>query len=121
MRIFGFWLTSVIFGVTIQDAQSRVGNVLSSIAIFPPTVTFFSTMSTGNPASAMSRAAVIPAIPPPITKARFVTGVSPGVSGVSKIVFAIAAFPRAIAFSVASSGFFKTHEHCSRIFATSTL
>ena len=121
MRMLGFWLTSVIFGVTIQEAQSRVGNVLSSIAILPPTVTFFSTISTGKPASAISRAAVIPAIPPPITRARFVIGVSPGVKGVSRIVLAIAALPRAIAFSVASAMSFITHEHCSRMLAISTL
>ena len=121
MRMFGFWLTSVIFGVTIQEAQSKVGNVLSNIAIFPPTVGFFSTMSTGNPASAISNAAVIPAIPPPITRALFVTGVSPSVRGVSKIDFAIAALPSAIAFSVASFTSFKTQDVCSRMFATSTL
>ena len=119
--MFAFWLTSVIFGVTIQEAQSNVGNVLSSIAIFPPMVTFFSTMSTGKPASAMSRAAVIPAIPPPMTKALFVIAVSPGVRGVSSIVFAMAAFPSAMDFSVALGMSFMTQEHCSRMFATSTL
>ena len=30
IRIFGFWLTSVILGVRMQDEQSSVGNVLSS-------------------------------------------------------------------------------------------
>ena len=119
--MLGFWPTSVIRGVTIQEAQSSVGNVLSSMAIFPPTVGFFSTKSTGKPASAMSSAAVMPAIPPPITRARFVIGVSPGVSGVSNIDLAMAAFPKATAFSVASAMSFITHEHCSRMLATSTL
>ena len=41
-------------GVRIQAAQSSVGKVLSSCAILPPIVGFASTMSTGNPASAMS-------------------------------------------------------------------
>ena len=98
--IFSFWATSTIFGVRIQAAQSSVGNVLSSCDIFPPIVGFFSTMSTSNPASAISSAVCIPAIPPPITSARFVTGLSPGVSGALRFTFATAAFARIIAFSV---------------------
>ena len=56
MRILSFWATSTIFGVSMQAAQSSVGKVLSSCAILPPIVGFVSTMSTGNPASAISSA-----------------------------------------------------------------
>ena len=97
---FSFCATSTIFGVRIQAAQSSVGKVLSSCAIFPPIVGFVSTISTGNPASAISSAVCIPAIPPPITSARFVTGLSPGVSGALRLTFATAALPKIIAFSV---------------------
>ena len=41
----------------------------------------YNTISTSKPASAISRAVCIPAIPPPITRALFVTGLSPAVRG----------------------------------------
>ena len=47
--------------------QSLVGKVLSSCAITPPMLGFFSIRETSIPISAKSSAAWIPAIPPPIT------------------------------------------------------
>ena len=63
-------------------------------------VGFFSTMSTGNPASAMSSAVWMPAMPPPMTNARLITGLVPAVRGAFKWTLAMAARPRIIAFSV---------------------
>ena len=111
--ILGCIEASTIFGVRMQAEQSNVGKVLSSWAILP-------TISTLYPASAISRAVWIPAIPPPITKALFSTWLSPDTSGVFKSAFATAAFTREIAFSVPSSLFLWTHEQCSLILAIST-
>ena len=121
MWIRSFWPTSTIFGVTMQEEQSSVGKVLSSWAILPPMVGFDSTISTSNPASAISRAVCIPAMPPPITSARFVTGVEPAVSGLSSVAFATAAFISAIAFCVPTALSLWTQEHCSRMLATSSI
>ena len=103
MLIFSFCAQSTIFGVRMQAAQSRVGKVLSIWVILPPMVGCFSTMSTSKPASAMSRAVWMPAMPPPMTSARLVTGLVPGVSGALSWTLAIAARPRMMAFSVASA------------------
>ena len=118
--ILGCIEASTIFGVRMQAEQSNVGKVLSSWAILPPILGCFSTISTLYPASAISRAVWIPAIPPPITKALFSTWLSPDTSGVFKSAFATAAFTREIAFSVPSSLFLWTHEQCSLILAIST-
>ena len=91
MLIFSFCAASTIFGVRMQAAQSRVGKVLSSWAILPPMVGCFSTMSTSKPASAMSSAVWMPAMPPPMTSARLVTGLSPAVRGAFSCTLAIAA------------------------------
>jgi hypothetical protein len=48
--------------------QSIVGNVLSSWAILPPMLGDFSTRYTLIPRLATSKAACIPAMPPPITR-----------------------------------------------------
>ena len=117
----GWAFTSPIFGVRIQDEQSSVGNVLSSCDILPPILGVFSTISTGYPASAISSAVWIPAIPPPITSALFVTRLSPGFSGAFKFTFATAARIRMTAFSVASSISLWIQEQCSRMFAISTI
>ena len=103
MLIFSCAFTSPIRGVRIQEEQSRVGNVLSSCDILPPILGVFSTISTSYPASAISRAVWIPAIPPPMIRALFVTRLSPGWRGVFKFTFAIAALARITAFFVASS------------------
>lgn len=121
MLILGWAFASTIFGVRIQAEQSRVGKVLSSWDILPPILGVFSTMSTGYPASAMSNAVWIPAMPPPITRARLVTRLSPGFSGVFKFTLATAARIRITAFSVASSISLWIQEQCSRMFAISTI
>ena len=69
----------------------------------------------------MSSAVWIPAMPPPMTSARLVTGVSPGVSGAFSLTLATAALPKMIAFSVPVCLSLWTHEHCSRTFAISTM
>src|SRR5450759_5002158 len=51
----------------VHIAQSLVGKVLSSAAMCPPIAGSFSTRYTLKPASARSRLACIPAIPPPTT------------------------------------------------------
>ena len=67
--MFGWRPASTILGVRMQEEQSRVGNVLSSCDMRPPMLGERSTRYTWKPASAMSSAAWIPAIPPPITRA----------------------------------------------------
>ncbi len=54
--------------------QSRVGKVSESWAMWPPMEGSRSTRTTWWPQSAMSRAAWMPAMPPPMTSARLVTG-----------------------------------------------
>ena len=105
----------------MQAAQSSVGNVLSIWVILPPIVGFFSTMSTSKPASAMSKAVCIPAMPPPMTSARFFTGLVPATNGAFSWTFAMAARPRIIAFSVAVAFSLWIQEHCSRMLAISTM
>ena len=121
MLIFSWADASTIFGVRIQAEQSRVGKVLSSCDILPPILGVFSTISTSYPASAMSSAVWIPAIPPPMTKARFVTRLSPGFRDAFRFTFAIAALARITAFLVASSISLWIQEQCSRMLATSTM
>ena len=53
--------------------QSMVGKVLSRRAIMPPTLGLFSTMTVSRPPSAQSRAACMPATPPPMTRTRLLT------------------------------------------------
>ena len=61
------WSTELcsMFGVPMQAAQSRVGNVLSYWSMWPPMVGALSTRYTLKPALAMSRDACMPAMPPP--------------------------------------------------------
>ena len=79
--MFGWLPTSFIFGVRMHAAQSRVGNVLSNWAMWPPIDGSRSTRWTGNPASASSSAVVIPAIPPPTTSVAGLIGTRIGSSG----------------------------------------
>ena len=69
----------------------------------------------------MSSAVWMPAMPPPMTSARFVTGLVIAVRGALSCTFAMAARPRMMAFAVASSRFLWIQEHCSRMFAISTI
>ena len=116
------WLpTSDILGVHMQAEQSMVGKVLSNLGILPPMVGSRSTRVTAYPASAMSRAACMPAMPPPTTSAFFVTGICSVNSGVLRATFATAIFTRSLAFSVASALSVWTQLHCSRRLATSSI
>ena len=81
----------------------------------------FSTMSTSKPASAMSSAVWMPAMPPPMTSARLMTGLVPAVSGAFFSTLATAALARVMAFSVPTSLSLWIHEHCSRMLAISTM
>ena len=65
---FGWREISTIFGARMQIEQSRVGKVLSSCAIRPPIDGSFSIRYTCCPWSARSKAAVMPAIPPPMMR-----------------------------------------------------
>ena len=122
MLIFSFCAASTIFGVRMQAAQSRVGKVLSSWAMLPPMVGFFSTMSTSKPASAMSSAVWMPAIPPPMTSARLVTGLfAGGQRRVQVAPWRRRPWPRMMAFSVPSALSLWIQEHCSRMLAISTM
>ena len=105
----------------MHAAQSRVGKVLSIWVILPPMVGCFSTMSTSKPASAMSSAVWMPAMPPPMTSARLVTGLSPAVSGALSCTLAMAVRPSTMAFSVACALSLWIQEHCSRMLAISTM
>ena len=67
--MFGWLATSTIFGVMMHCEQSRVGKVSESWAMCPPIDGSRSTSTTWWPQSAMSRAAWIPAMPPPMTSA----------------------------------------------------
>ena len=69
--MFGCRDTSLNFGVRIHALQSSVGNVLSICAIRPPMEGDFSRSVTLKPWAAISRAACIPATPPPTTSASF--------------------------------------------------
>ena len=76
--MFGCLPTATIFGVRMQAAQSRVGKVLSNIAMWPPMVARRSTRWTLCPASAISSDAWIPATPAPITSVSALTFAVPG-------------------------------------------
>ena len=69
-------------GVRMHCEQSSVGKVSERPAILPPIEGSRSTSTTSQPPSAMSSAAWMPATPPPITRARRVTGMRIGSSGV---------------------------------------
>ncbi len=58
-------------GVQMQDEQSSVGKTLLSPTITPPIDGVRSTRSTSKPCSPRSRAACMPAMPPPITSASY--------------------------------------------------
>src|SRR5208283_584157 len=100
----GWRITSTILGPSIHMLQSKVGKVLSSCAMCPPMLMFFSTRYTWNPIFAKSKAELMPAMPPPITKAFLVTGTSMVLRGLSNLALATAILIVSFAFSVASFG-----------------
>ncbi len=98
--------------------QSRVGNVSESCAIRPPIEGVRSTRRTSNPASAISSAAWIPLIPPPMTRHLAAWPTSIGDRGWFPFTFSTIARAMRIALSVVSGPSW-THEHPSRMFAIS--
>ena len=109
--------TETILGVMIQAAQSKVGNVLSNLAMCPPIEGSLSTRYTVFPASAISRAACIPAIPPPMTKTLGFISTKRLSKGSWCITLNTAALTSSLAFSVATCSSSCTQETCSRILA----
>ena len=63
----------------------------------------------------------MPAMPPPMTSARLVTGLVPAVSGAFFFTLAMAARASTMAFSVPSGMSLWIQEHCSRMLAISTM
>ena len=68
--IRGWREISSIRGLRMHMEQSLVGKVLSNCAIRPPMEKPASTRVTGSPTAATSRAAWMPAMPPPTTNTR---------------------------------------------------
>ena len=117
----GWRPASAILGARIQIEQSMVGKVLSIWAILPPMDGSFSTKTTSYPESARSRAAWMPATPPPMTRAFWITGMSASTWGSSSRALATDMRTRSLAFSVASCLSWRcTHEQCSRMLAISS-
>ena len=110
---------STIFGVMMHWEQSSVGKVSESWAMWPPMEGSRSTRSTWWPQSAMSSAAWMPAIPPPMTSARLVTGTVIGRSFLFFFTRSTMSRTMSFAFAVASSRSSWTQEQCSRMFAIS--
>ncbi len=113
--MFGCVPASFILGVRMQAAQSRVGNVLSNWAMWPPIDGSRSTRWTGKPASASSRAAVIPAMPPPTTSDAGWIGTRNGSRGACSSMRYTPPAMTALALAVAAGRSVWTHETCSRI------
>ncbi len=99
--------------------QSRVGKVSLSWLMWPPIEASFSTSTTSWPPSAMSSAAWMPAMPPPITSARLVTGMRMLSSGRLCLTFSTIVRAMSIALGVASALSSWIHEQCSRMLAIS--
>ena len=94
--------------------------VWCSLLAMPPSSDAFSTMVDSNPCLARSRAAFIPATPPPMTRALLLIGITFPCSGVRVAARATAARTRSLAFLVANSGLLAcTHESWLRILAIS--
>ncbi len=106
-------------GVRMHCEQSRVGKVSESCAMWPPIEASFSTSTTSWPPSAMSSAAWMPAMPPPMTMARLVTGMRIVSSGTLCLTFSAIVRAVSIALTVAASRSSWIHEQCSRMLAIS--
>lgn len=117
--MLGWLATSTILGVMMHWEQSRVGKVSESWAMCPPMEGSRSTSTTLWSASAMSRAAWMPAMPPPMTSARLVTGTVIGTSRRSFLTRATIISTMEMALAVASSRSSWTQEQCSRMLAIS--
>ncbi len=106
-------------GVRMHCEQSRVGKVSDSWLMWPPIDGSFSTSTTSTPPSAMSSAAWMPAMPPPMTRARLVTGIRIVSRGAFRFTFSTMDRQASMALSVAFSRSSWIHEQCSRMFAIS--
>jgi len=113
-RMRGWEAASTMRGVRMHCEQSRVGKVSESWDMCPPSEDERSTRTTSAPPSARSRAVWMPAMPPPITRARRVTGTRIGSKGRSRDTLLTVARTSEMAFFVACSRSEWTHEHCSR-------
>ena len=113
--MFSFWPQSTMRGVRMQAEQSMVGKVLSSLAMTPPMVVCFSTMVTLSPASARSRAAWMPATPPPMTRTSLLISTSFEKRGSSRRALATDILRMSQAFSVATGMSVWIQEQCSRM------
>ena len=107
-------------GVRMHCEQSSVGKVSLSWLMWPPIEASFSTSTTSWPPSAMSSAAWMPAMPPPITRARLVTGMRIVCSGLLCLTFSTMVRAVSIALAVACSRSSWIQEQCSRMLAIST-
>ena len=106
-------------GVRMHCEQSSVGKVSESWLMWPPMEGSLSTRITSWPPSAMSSAAWMPAMPPPMTRARLVTGTVMVSSGRLCLTFSTIMRTISIALAVASSLSSWTQEQCSRMLAIS--
>ncbi len=111
------WLTETILGVRMQAAQSSVGKVLSRRAMFPPIVDSRSTRYTSRPVSASSRAAWIPAMPPPTISVAGFSGAYVTSSGWCRATRRVAAATSAFALVVAAWRSPWIQAQCSRMLA----
>ena len=105
----------------MQEEQSSVGKVLSTRAMLPPMVGSRSTRVTGMPASAMSMAAWMPAMPPPMTRTSWVTDTMLLWSGLSSRTLATPLRTSSMDFCVPVSMSGWIQEHCSRMLTISNM
>ena len=117
--MLGCWYASTMRGVRMHCEQSSVGNVSLSWLMWPPMDASFSMRTTSWPPSAMSSAAWMPAMPPPMTRARLVTGILMTSSGLLCLTFSMIVRPMSMALAVASSLSSWIQEQCSRMLAIS--
>ena len=119
--MLGCWATSTILGPRMQAEQSTVGKVLSSLAILPPMVGWRSTSTTGTPPSAQSRAAWMPATPPPMMSTRLLMSKDLENSGLSLRSLATAISTSSAALLVLATLSLPIQETCSRMLAISNM
>ena len=106
-------------GVRMHCEQSSVGKVSLSWLMWPPIEASFSMSTTSWPPSAMSSAAWMPAMPPPITRARLVTGMWMLSSGRLCLTFSTMVRAMSMALAVASPRSSWIQLQCSRMLAIS--
>ena len=101
-----------------KSGTATPSSLWRKLRAYPPSSFSLSTRWTGYPWAAMSRAAVIPVIPPPMTAAALVTGISAPTRGSSRHALAMAILRRSLALLVAAScSCMWIQEHWSRMLA----